>query len=225
MIKYTELPKLPKISKDKLIILLNQKAIRNVDFLKLFDKPRDFYLFSILLNNEITKITEKQEINIEIKELQKKYKNIRGESKYDLMIFLNEMHNDIFDKYHLDKEKELLIYNIRTDIYDKNDDTFFLNVSLLKGLKINSQKIAIYILSMGRYANYLHISHISKILNIDEKSNKLKHKAIKTALETLERHGFLTVMGYDKVRKIFKIKVGDIKTKELIQSLDFSNFD
>ena len=62
-------------------------------------------------------------------------------------------------------------------------------------------------------------------INIDEKSNKLKHKAIKTALETLERHGFLTVMGYDKVRKIFKIKVGDIKTKELIQSLDFSNFD
>ncbi len=78
---------------------------------------------------------------------------------------------------------------------------------------------------MGKYANYLHISHISKILNIEDKSNKSKHRAIKLALETLEKYGFLSIIGYDKTKKNFKIKVKDIRTKELLQSLDFDPFN
>ncbi|WP_318512857.1 hypothetical protein [Photobacterium leiognathi] len=140
MNKKTALPRLPKIKKDKIVIFLNQKNVRNIDFLKMFEKPRDIYLFSILLNHEIEKTIEKKDVIIEINELQQKYKNIRGESKYDLMIYLNNMNNSIFTNYILDKEKETLSYNIISEIYDQSDNTFFLNISLLKGLKINSQK-------------------------------------------------------------------------------------
>lgn len=224
MNKYNELPQLPKISKNKLIILLNQKAVRDIDFLKLFNKPRDLYLFSILLHNEITRTKENKNIEINIQDVQKKYKYIRGESKYDLIDFLNNINHGIFSYYDLDKDKEILFYKIRSDIYDTKSNTFFLNVFLLKGLKLNSQKIALYILSMGKHAKYLHISHISKLLNIDDKSNKLKHKAVKTAIKTLEKHDFLKSCEYDREKKVFNIKVGDIKTKELSQSLDFDPF-
>lgn len=217
--------KLPKITKEKIIISLNQKSARDTDFLRLFEKPRDIYLFSILLNHEITNRIEHEEMLIEMNELQKKYKHIRGESRYDLMEYLNYMNMGIFSNYKLDKEKQILTYNINPNFYDSTENTFFLNIALLKGLKINSQKIAVYILSMGKYANYLHTSHVSRILRIEEKSNKLKHKSIKMALETLEKYGFLSITGYDRTKKVFKIKVEDIKIKELFQSFDFDPFN
>ena len=88
MTKYNELPQLPKIEKNKLIILLNQNAVRDTNFIRSFEKPRDFYLFSILLHNEIIRTKENITIEVSIKELQEKYKIFRGESKYDLMNFL-----------------------------------------------------------------------------------------------------------------------------------------
>lgn len=69
MNKYNELPQLPKVEKNKLIILLNQNAVRDANFIRSFEKPRYFYLFSILLHNEIIRIKEKRIIEISIKEL------------------------------------------------------------------------------------------------------------------------------------------------------------
>ncbi len=60
MNKYNEIPQLPKIEKNKLIILLNQNAVRDTNFIRSFEKPRDFYLFSILLHNEIIKKKRKR---------------------------------------------------------------------------------------------------------------------------------------------------------------------
>ena len=88
-------------------------------------------------------------IEIGIKELQETYKIFRGESKFDLMDFLNQINNEVFSFFVLDKENEILTYNIKPDYFDTNSNTFFVNVCLLKGLKINSQKIALYLMSMG----------------------------------------------------------------------------
>ena len=120
MTKYNELPQLPKIEKNKLIILLNQNAVRDTNFISSFEKPRDFYLFSMLLHNEIIRTKENRKIEISIKELQEKYKIFRGESKYELMDFLNQINN------------EILNYNIKPDYFDANSNTFFVNVCLLK---------------------------------------------------------------------------------------------
>ncbi|OOE90670.1 hypothetical protein, partial [Salinivibrio sharmensis] len=58
----------------------------------------------------------------------------------------------------------------------------------------------------------------------DNKSNKLKHKAVRTAIKTLEKNDFLKSCEYNREKKVFNIRVGDIKTKELSKSLDFDPF-
>lgn len=219
MNKYNELPQLPKIEKNKLIILLNQNAVRDTNFIRSFEKPRDFYLFSILLHNEIIKKKENRIIEIGIKELQEKYKIFRGESKYDLMDFLNQINNEVFSFFVLDKENEILTYNIKPDYFDTNSNTFFVNVCLLKGLKINSQKIALYLMSMGPHAKYLHLSHIAKLLNIEDKTQKLKQKSANTAIDTLSKHSFIKDTKYDRSKKVFYFKMEDPKLKEIIKDL------
>ncbi|EOW9355799.1 hypothetical protein ACOB62_001758 [Vibrio cholerae] len=221
MNKYNELPQLPKIEKNKLIILLNQNAIRDTNFIRSFVKPRDFYLFSILLHNEIIRTKENRIIEMSIKELQEKYKIFRGESKYDLMDFLNQINNEIFSYFVLDKENEILTYNIKPDYFDTNSNTFFVNICLLKGLKINSQKIALYLISMGPHAKYLHLSHIAKLLDIEDKSQKLKQKSANTAIETLSKNNFIKDTNYDRSKKKFHFKMEDIKLKGIIQDLNF----
>ncbi|EOX4179363.1 hypothetical protein ABLA51_19840 [Vibrio parahaemolyticus] len=219
MNKYNELPQLPKIKKNKLIIFLNQNAVRDTNFIKSFEKPRDFYLFSMLLHNEIIRTKENRAIEISIKELQETYKIFRGESKYDLMDFLNQINNEIFSYFVLDKENEVLIYNIKPDYFDINSNTFFVNICLLKRLKVNSQKIALYLMSMGPHAKYLHLSHIAKLLDIEDKSQKLKQKSAKTAIETLSKHNFIKDTKYDRSKKVFYFKMEDLKLKEIIQDL------
>ena len=219
MTKYNELPQLPKIEKNKLIILLNQNAVRDTNFIRSFEKPRDFYLFSILLHNEIIRTKENRNIEISIRELQETYKIFRGESKYDLMDFLNQINNEIFSYFVLDKENEILNYNIKPDYFDTNSNTFFVNICLLKGLKINSQKIALYLMSMGPHAKYLHLSHISKLLDIEDKSQKLKQKSANTAIETLSKHNFIKDTKYDRSKKVFYFKMEDHKLKEIIKDL------
>jgi hypothetical protein len=219
MTKYNELPQLPKIEKNKLIILLNQNAVRDTNFIRSFEKPRDFYLFSILLHNEIIRKKENRKIEMSIKELQEKYKIFRGESKYDLMDFLNQINNEIFSFFILDKENEILTYNIKPDYFDTNSNTFFVNVCLLKGLKINSQKIALYLMSMGPHAKYLHLSHIAKLLSIESKSQKLKQKSANTAIETLSKHNFIKDTNYNRNKKIFYFRMADLKLKEITQDL------
>ncbi|MDF5483149.1 hypothetical protein P3672_17695 [Vibrio parahaemolyticus] len=221
MTKYNELPQLPKIEKNKLIILLNQNAVRDTNFIRSFEKPRDFYLFSILLHNEIIRKKENRTIEISIKELQETYKIFRGESRYDLMDFLNQINNEIFSYFVLDKENEILTYNIKPDYFDTNSNTFFVNACLLKGLKINSQKIALYLMSMGPHAKYLHLSHIAKLLSIEDKSQKLKQKSANTAMETLSKYNFIKDINYFRSKKIFYFKMENIKIKEAFQ--DFSD--
>lgn len=221
MNKYNELPQLPKIEKNKLIILLNQNAVRDTNFIRLFEKPRDIYLFSILLHNEIIRTKENRKIEMNIKELQETYKIFRGESKYDLMDFLNQINNEIFSYFVLDKENEILTYNIKPDYFDTNSNTFFVNICLLKGLKINSQKIALYLISMGPHAKYLHLSHIAKLLDIEDKSQKLKQKSANTAIETLSKNNFIKDTNYDRSKKKFYFKMEDIKLKGIIQDLNF----
>lgn len=224
MTKYNELPQLPKIEKNKLIILLNQNAVRDTNFIRSFEKTRDFYLFSILLHNEIIRTKENRAIDISIKELQETYKIFRGESKYDLMDFLNQINNEIFSFFILDKENEILTYNIKPDYFDTNSNTFFVNVCLLKGLKINSQKIALYLMSMGPHAKYLHLSHIAKLLDIEEKSQKLKQKSANTAIETLSKHNFIKDAMYVRKQKIFYFKMEDIRVREIMKNID-DDFD
>lgn len=219
MNKYNELPQLPKVEKNKLIILLNQNAVRDTNFIKSFEKPRDLYLFSILLHNEVIRTKGNITIEMGIRELQETYKVFRGESKYDLMDFLNKINNEIFSYYTLDKENEILTYNIKPNFFDKNSNTFFVNICLLKGLKINSQKIALYLMSMGPHANYLHLSHIGKLLNIEDKSQKLKQKSANTAINTLSKHNFIKDVKYDRSKKIFHFKMKDLKLKEMIKKL------
>ncbi|WP_100752573.1 hypothetical protein [Vibrio salilacus] len=219
MNKYNELPQLPKVKKNKLIILLNQNAVRDTNFIRSFGKPREFYLFSILLHNEITRTKENRTIEISIKELQEKYKIFRGESKYDLMDFSNQINNEIFSYFVLDKENETLNYNVKTDYFDTNSNTFFVNVCLLKRLKIHSQKIALYLMSMGPHAKYLHLSHIAKLLDIEGKSQRLKQKSANIAIETLSKHNFIKDSKYDRSKKIFYFKMEDLKLKEIIQDL------
>lgn len=207
------------MNKYKLIILLNQNKVRDTNFIRSFKKPRDFYLFSILLHNEIIRTKENRTIEISIKEPQEKYKIFRGKSKYDLMDFLNQINDEIFSYFILDKENELLTYNLKPDYFDINSNTFFVNVCLLKGLKINSQKIALYLMSMGPHAKYLHLSHIAKLLDIEDKSQKLKQKSANIAIETLSKHNFIKDTKYDRSKKIFHFKMKDPKLKELIQDL------
>lgn len=221
MNKYNELPQLPKVEKSKLIVLLNQNTVRDTNFIRLFEKPRDFYLFSILLHNEIIRTKENRKIEISITELQETYKIFRGESKYDLMDFLNKINNEIFSFFILDKENETLTYNIKPDYFDTNSNTFFVNVCLLKGLKINSQKIVLYLMSMGPHAKYLHLSHIAKLLGIEDKSQKLKQKSANTAMKTLSRHNFIKDINYFRSKKVFHFKMENIKIKEAFQ--DFSD--
>ncbi len=221
MNKYNELPQLPKIEKNKLIILLNQNAVRDTNFIRSFEKPRDFYLFSILLHNEIIRTKENITTEISIKELQEKYKIFRGESKYDLMDFLNQINNGIFSYFVLDKENETLTYNIKPNYFDTNSNTFFVNVCLLKGLKINSQKIALYLLSMGPHAKYLHLSHIAKLLDIESKGQKLRQKSAKTVINTLSKHNFIKDNGYNRDKKIFYFCMGHSKSKNIIDDIYF----
>ncbi|WP_194165449.1 hypothetical protein, partial [Vibrio parahaemolyticus] len=178
----------------------------------------------ILLHNEIIKKKENGTIEISIKKLQETYKIFRGESKYDLMDFLNQINNEIFSYLSLDKENELLTYNIKPDYFDTNSNTFFVNACLLKGLKINSQKIALYLISMGPHAKYLHLSHIAKLLDIEDKSQKLKQKSANTAIETLSKHNFIKDTKYDRSKKIFYFKMEDLKLKEIIKDLP-TDFD
>ena len=91
MTKYNELPQLPKIDKNKLIILLNQNAVRDTNFIRSFEKPRDFYLFSILLHNEIIRTKENRTIEISIKELQEKYKIFCWISNYFFKIIFENI--------------------------------------------------------------------------------------------------------------------------------------
>ncbi|ELB2167386.1 hypothetical protein QNZ92_004032 [Vibrio parahaemolyticus] len=221
MNKYNELPQLPKVERNKLIILLNQNVVRDTNFIRSFEKPRDFYLFSILLHNEIIRTKENRTIEISIKKLQETYKTFRGESKYDLMDFLNQINNEIFSYFVLDKEKEILTYNIKPVYFDTNSNTFFVNACLLKGLKINSQKIALFLMSMGPHAKYLHLSHIARLLDIEGKSQKLKQKSANTAIDTLSKHNFIKDTKYDRSKKIFYFKMEDLKLKEIIQDLNF----
>lgn len=172
-----------------------------------------------MLHNEIIRTKENGKIEISIKELQEKYKIFRGESKYNLMNFLNQINNEIFSFFILDKENEVLTYNIKSDYFDTNSNTFFFNACLLKGLKINSQKIALYLISMGPHAKYLHLSHIAKLLGIEDKSQKLKQKSANTAIETLSKHNFIKNTKYERCKKVFYFKMEDLKIKELIQDL------
>ncbi|MDE1310148.1 hypothetical protein MCX36_06760 [Vibrio aestuarianus] len=162
---------------------------------------------------------ENRTIEISIRALQETYKIFRGESKYDLMDFLNQINNEIFSYFILDKENETLTYNIKPDYFDVNSNTFFVNVCLFKGLKINSQKIALYLMSMGPHAKHLHLSHIAKLLDIEGKSQKLKQKSVNTAIETLSKHNFIKDNHYDRSKKAFYFKMEDLKLKELIQDL------
>jgi hypothetical protein len=140
-----------------LIILLSQESVRDIAFISLFDKPRDIYIFSVLLHNEITKTKNNSDVEISIKELQETYKIFRGESKDDLFDFLNCLDKNIFSIYLLNEEKEILSYNIKSEYFDPKMKTFYLNVCLLKKLKINSQKIALYLISLGPHAKYLNL--------------------------------------------------------------------
>ncbi|MCJ0814284.1 hypothetical protein [Vibrio vulnificus] len=224
MNQFNELPYIPKIEKNKLIILLTQKSARSVDFLKLFNKPRELYIFSILLHNEIVKQKNKENIEISIKELQNKYKMFRGESINDLMSYLNELPNDMFYSYNLDKENRYLSYNIKQEYFNYNEKTFFLNVTLLKGLKPNSQRILLFLMSMGPRAKYLHISHMATILGIENKSHKLKQKSTKAVIETLLKYKFIKSYTYNRNKKCFYINMENIQTTELLKSLDFDSF-
>lgn len=129
------------------------------------------------------------------------------------------MNNELFSYYILDKENDTLTYNIKPDFFDTNGNTFFVNSCLLKGLKINSQKIALYLMSIGPHAKYLHLSHIAKLLDIEDKSQKLKQKSANTVIETLSKHNFIKETNYDRSKKAFYFKMEDLKLKEIIQDL------
>lgn len=118
-----------------------------------------------------------------------------------------------------DKENEILTYNIKPEYFDTNNNTFFVNICLLKGLKINSQKIALYLMSMGPHAKYLHLSHMAKLLNIEDKNQKLKQKLANTAIDTLSKHNFIKDTKYDRSKKTFHFKMEDLKLKEIIKDL------
>ncbi|MCP4412619.1 MAG: hypothetical protein GY808_08660 [Gammaproteobacteria bacterium] len=209
-----------------MIILLSQESVRDTAFISLFDKPRDIYIFSVLLHNEITKTKNNSDIEISIKELQETYKIFRGESKYDLFDFLNSLDNNIFSMYRLNKETEVLSYNIKSEYFDPEMKTFYLNVCLLKKLKINSQKIALYLISLGPHAKYLNLAFIATLLGIEHKEQKLKQKAAKTAFETLLKYHFIKSYNYDRKKRIFYFKMEDLKLKEIIQDLpDKLDFD
>jgi hypothetical protein len=202
-----------------LIILLSQESVRDIAFISLFDKPRDIYIFSVLLHNEITNTKNNSDVEISIKELQETYKVFRGESKYDLFDFLNSLDNNIFSMYLLNKETEILSYNIKSEYFDPKMKTFYLNVCLLKKLKINSQKIALYLISLGPHAKYLNLAFIATLLGIEHKEQKLKQKAAKTAFETLLKYNFIKNYDYDRKKRIFYFKMADLKLKEIIQDL------
>ncbi|MEZ9567224.1 hypothetical protein AB4226_19185, partial [Vibrio artabrorum] len=114
--------------------------------------------------------------------------------------------------------------NIKPDYFDINSNTFFVNVCLFKGLKINSQKIALYLMSMGPHAKYLHLTHIAKLLDIEDKCQKLKQKSANTAIETLSKHNFIKDTNYDRSKEIFYFKMEDLKLKEIIKDLPDSLF-
>lgn len=74
-------------------------------------------------------------------------------------------------------------------------------------------------MSMGPHAKYLHLSHMAKLLDIENKSQKLKQKSANTAIETLSKHNFIKDTKYDRSKKVFYFKTEDLKLKELIQDL------
>jgi len=199
--------------------LLSQESVRDINFISLFDKPRDIYIFSVLLHNEITKTENNSDIEISIKELQETYQTFRGESKDNLFDFLNSLDNNIFSIYLLNKETGILSYNIKSEYFDPKVKTFFLNVCLLKKLKINSQKIALYLISLGPHAKYLNLAFIATLLGIEHKEQKLKQKAAKTAFDTLLKYNFIKNYDYDRKKRIFYFKMADLKLKEIIQDL------
>ena len=199
--------------------MLSQESVRDINFISLFDKPRDIYIFSVLLHNEITKTENNSDIEISIKELQETYQTFRGESKDNLFDFLNSLDNNIFSIYLLNKETGILSYNIKSEYFDPKVKTFFLNVCLLKKLKINSQKIALYLISLGPHAKYLNLAFIATLLGIEHKEQKLKQKAAKTAFDTLLKYNFIKNYDYDRKKRIFYFKMADLKLKEIIQDL------
>lgn len=199
--------------------MLSQESVRDISFISLFDKPRDIYIFSVLLHNEITRTKNNSDVEISIKELQETYKIFRGESKDDLFDFLNSLDNNIFSIYLLNKETGILSYNIKSEYFDPKMKTFYLNVCLLKKLKINSQKIALYLISLGPHAKYLNLAFIATLLGIEHKDQKLKQKAAKTAFDTLLKYNFIKSYDYDRKKKIFYFKMADLKLKEIVQDL------
>jgi hypothetical protein len=61
--------------------------------------------------------------------------------------------------------------------------------------------------------------HIAKLLDIEDKSQKLKQKSANTTIETLSRNNFIKDAKYERSKKIFYFKMEDLKLKEIIQDL------
>lgn len=214
-----KLPHLPKINKNKLVICINKDKLRDPNFLSSLKKPRNIYILSILLHNEIVQMKKNNSIQLPISELQKIYKIFRGESQENIIQFLEELNKDFFKYYNLDLKDRILYYNIEQSFFNIEEHNIFINICLLKNLKINSQKIILYLFSLGKHAKYLNLYFIANITNEDINDLKKATRMAKVIFNTLLKNNFIKSYFFDRNKKTFYIKMGDIKTKEFNLSL------
>ncbi|HIF9239465.1 TPA: hypothetical protein ACX6RC_001985 [Photobacterium damselae] len=222
--------KLPKINNTKLICAISRNNIRNADFLKKFKKPSYLYMYSILLHlSQSNGIRNIKYNSFSITQLRNSYKIFKNETTpniYDILDNLNKM--NLFSYYN--RTLSDLDYKLHDDFLNMTDDLYYFNFHLLKGLKINSQRIFLYISSFGDQLRFIQLSTISNILDINNKPHKLQQKSATTALKTLNDNFIINYISY--TNKKYSISLNKsfqdrfkLKENEYLQFLnEFENF-
>ncbi|MCG3885822.1 hypothetical protein I3271_14200 [Photobacterium leiognathi] len=221
--------KLPKINNTKLICAISRDNIRNADFLKKFKKPSYLYMYSILLHlsqdNSIKNINHNSFSITQLRNLYKIFKNETTSNIYDILDYLNKI--DLFSYYN--RTLSDLDYKLHDNFLNMTD-LYYFNFHLLKGLKINSQRIFLYVSSFGDQLRFIQLSTISNILDINNKPHKLQQKSATTALKTLNDNFIINYISY--TNKKYNISLNKsfqdrfkLKENEDLQFLnEFENF-
>lgn len=213
-----ELKSLPKITKEKAVLPLRQDFSRDPDFLDLFKETKQLYLFTILFHYQYSNALINNNIIISISELQSFYKVFKSHTKEELLFFVEDIESDLFENKIVGDNE--ITYKIKEEYFDFTKPYFYLNVSDLKRMKINSQKIALYLKSFGSHARFIRLSQIVDILGIDFKTQKQSQRLGKSIFDTFKKNGFVEDYKYDLKSKTFYFKLPK-KEKKVEQDLFF----
>ncbi|MEC6897447.1 hypothetical protein [Photobacterium piscicola] len=223
---------LPKISKDKLVCLISRSEIRNPDFLNRFKKPSYLYMYSILLHlTQNNSIKNDDSNSLTITEIRNAYKVFKNETTSNIYLILDELNNQSLFKTY-ERTLDSLTFVLSSNFLDC-DDLYYFDFTLLKSLKINSQKLFLYFSSFGTQLRFVQISTISTILDINSKTDKLQRKAALNALNTLKDNYILNDVVSSKTNnKQFNISLNKkyqdrfkVKSDDTLKFLnEFENF-